>query len=397
MTTQNLTSIPSVKSQTELAVMENHGCQSASLHDQKLPEVDLFSPLTIRDITIPNRVVMSPMCQYSAENGLANDWHFVHLGSRAVGGVGLIVVEATAVTAQGRITPADLGIWDDLHVEPLTRIVHFLRQQGAIAAIQLAHAGRKASTDVPWQGGAPLTPEQGGWPVVGPSPLPFHENGPVPTPLDTHGIKEVIQAFVSAVQRALQAGFQVIELHSAHGYLLHSFLSPLSNQRTDNYGGSLENRMRFLLELVENVREVLPNGIPLFVRLSATDWVEGGWDIEQSVILSRELKALGVDLVDASTGGLVPHARIPMETGYQVPFAAKIRKEAGIQTGAVGLITEAGYANEVITRGCADLVDIGRELLRDPYWSIRAQSVLGDEPDWPVPYGYAVQRRGRRK
>ena len=397
MTTQNPTSVLSLEAQTELAAMGNHGCQSASLHDQKLPEIDLFSPLTIRDVTIPNRVVMSPMCQYSAENGLANDWHFVHLGSRAVGGAGLIVVEATAVTAQGRITPADLGIWDDMHVEPLARIVQFLRQQGAIAGIQLAHAGRKASTDVPWQGGAPLTPEQGSWPIVGPSPLPFHENGPIPTPLDAHGIREVIQAFVSAVQRALQAGFQVIELHAAHGYLLHSFLSPLSNQRTDNYGGFLENRMRFLLELVESVREVLPNGMPLFVRLSATDWVEGGWDIEQSVILSRELKALGVDLVDASTGGLAPHARIPVETGYQVPFSAKIRKEAGIQTGAVGLITEAEYANQVITRGCADLVDIGRELLRDPYWSIRAQGALDDQPDWPIPYGYAVQRRGRRK
>lgn len=390
-------SIPSVKARTELAETVSHGCQSASLHDQKLPEVDLFSPLTIRDITLPNRVVMSPMCQYSAENGLANDWHFVHLGSRAVGGVGLIVVEATAVTPQGRITSSDLGLWDDMHVEPLARIVHFLHQHKAIAGIQLAHAGRKASTDVPWRGGEPLTPEQGGWPVLGPSPLPFQENGPVPIPLDAHGMEEVIKAFVTATQRALRAGFQVIELHVAHGYLLHSFLSPLSNQRTDLYGGSLENRMRFLLELVECVRGVMPNWTPLFVRLSATDWVEGGWDIEQSVILSRELKALGVDLVDASSGGLVPHARIPIEAGYQVPFASRIRKETGIQTGAVGLITEAEYANEIITRGCADLVDVGRELLRDPYWLIHACSALNEEPNWPVPYGYAVKRRGRRK
>jgi 2,4-dienoyl-CoA reductase (NADPH2) len=284
-----------------------------------------------------------------------------------------------------------------MHVEPLARIVRFLRQQGTIAGIQLAHAGRKASCNVPWQGGTPLTPEQGGWSVIGPSPIPFQENSPVPIPLDEGGIEEVILAFVAAAERALQAGFQAIEIHSAHGYLLHSFLSPLSNQRTDNYGGSLENRMRLLLEVTKRVRDILPNGMPLFVRISATDWVQGGWDIQQSVILCRELKALGVDLIDVSTGGLVPHAKIPVQTGYQVPFAAQIRKEAGIATGAVGMITDAEYANQVITRGCADLVFIGRELLRDPYWSIRARCSLDEEPNWPVPYGYAVKQQRRRQ
>ncbi|MEH2288006.1 NADH:flavin oxidoreductase/NADH oxidase [Nostoc sp.] len=397
MTTENLTTLPSSPAQTELKSIDSPGCQSTSLHDSDVPEVDLFSPLKIRDITLPDRIAMSPMCQYSAENGVANDWHFVHLGSRAVGGTGLIIVEATAVTSQGRITPGDLGLWDDMQIEPLARIVRFLHQQGAIAGIQLAHAGRKASCNVPWLGGTPLTPEQGAWPVIGASPIPFQEGGPIPIPLDEAGIEEVIQAFVTTAGRALQAGFEIIEIHSAHGYLLHSFLSPLSNQRTDRYGGSLENRMRLLLEVTRRIREILPSGMPLFVRLSATDWVEGGWDIEQSVILSRELKELGVDLIDVSTGGLVPHARIPVQTGYQVPFAAKIREEAGIRTGAVGMIKEAEYANQVITRGCADLVLVGREMLRDPYWSIRARCSLDEEPNWSLPYGYAIKQKRREK
>ncbi|WP_445632516.1 Flavin oxidoreductase/NADH oxidase [Nostoc sp. DSM 114161] len=395
MTTQNITTLSSSPAQTELKTPGYQGCQSRSLHDSEIPEVDLFTPLIIRDITLPSRVAMSPMCQYSAENGFANDWHFVHLGSRAVGGTGLIMVEATAVTPQGRITLGDLGLWDDKQIEPLTRIVRFLRQQGSVTGIQLAHAGRKASCNVPWLGGTPLTPEQGGWQPVAPSPIPFQENAPVPISLDERGIQEAIFAFVAAAQRALQVGFQMIEIHAAHGYLLHSFLSPLSNRRTDRYGGSLENRMRLLLEVVRRVRNVLPNGMPLFVRISATDWVEGGWDLQQSIILSRELKTLGVDLIDVSTGGLVPHARIPVEKGYQVPFAAKIREEAGIMTGAVGLINEAEYADQIITRGCADLVLIGRELLRNPYWSIYARCSLDEEPNWPVPYGYAVKRQRR--
>ncbi|MBH8564615.1 NADH:flavin oxidoreductase/NADH oxidase [Nostoc sp. CENA67] len=396
MTTDNTINLSSSIAPKELQFLPDYGCQSACLHDQEIPELDLFSPLTIRDLTLPNRVGMSPMCQYSAENGVANDWHFVHLGSRAVGGASLIMVEATAVTSTGRITPGDLGLWNDAQIEPLARIVRFVRQQGAVAGIQLAHAGRKASCNVPWLGGTPLTPEQGGWTTVAPSSIAFHDNSPPPTSLDEDGIEQVIIAFVTAADRALQAGFQVIEIHAAHGYLLHSFLSPLSNQRTDIYGGSLENRMRLLLEVARRIRGKIPQGMPLLVRISATDWVEGGWDIQQSVILSSELKANGVDLIDVSTGGLVPHAKIPVQKGYQVPFAAKIRQQAQINTAAVGLITDAEYANQIITRGCADLVLIGRELLRDPYWSIHAQLSLDEAPNWPIPYGYAVKRQKRK-
>ncbi|MEH2109226.1 NADH:flavin oxidoreductase/NADH oxidase [Nostoc sp.] len=395
MSTENLTNLSSV-AYGGLESLRSYGSQSDCLHDQDIPELDLFSPLKIRDLILPNRVAMSPMCQYSAENGIANDWHFVHLGSRAAGGVGLIMVEATAVTSIGRITPGDLGLWDDAQIEPLARIVRFVRQQGAVMGIQLAHAGRKASSNVPWLGGSPLTPEQGAWTIVAPSSIGFDDNSPVPISLDERGIEETIIAFVQAAERALQAGFQVIEIHAAHGYLLHSFLSPLSNQRTDIYGGSLENRIRLLLEVTRRVRDILPQGMPLFVRISATDWVEGGWDIEQSVILSRELKVLDVDLIDVSTGGLVPQAKIPVEKGYQVPFAAKIKQSAQINTAAVGLINNAEYANQIITRGCADLVFIGRELLRDPYWSIHAQCSLDETPNWPVPYGYAVKRQKRK-
>jgi 2,4-dienoyl-CoA reductase-like NADH-dependent reductase (Old Yellow Enzyme family) len=372
-----------------------HGCPSGADHDRKVPDIDLLSPVTIRGVTLRNRIVMSPMCQYSAQNGLANDWHLVHLGSRAAGGVGLAFVEATAVTAQGRITPGDMGIWGGQHVEPLARIARFVASQGAVPGIQLAHAGRKASCDLPWRGGARLTDEQGGWPVVGPSSLPFHEGDPPPIELDEAGITAIVSAFEDAGRRALEAGFKIIEIHAAHGYLLHEFLSPLSNQRTDNYGGSLENRMRLTLRVAARVRALVPDDRPVFVRISATDWVEGGWDAAQSVVLSRHLKDLGIDLIDVSSGALTPKARIPVSKGYQVPFARQIRNETGIMTGAVGLITESDYANEIITGGDADLVFIARELLREPYWALKAQQALGAEPSWPVPYGYAVKRRGR--
>jgi len=349
---------------------------------------DLSSPLTIRGVTLRNRVVMSPMCQYSSVEGLANDWHLVHLGSRAVGGTALNFVEATAVTRDGRISPADMGIWGDEHVEPLARIARFVQSQGAVAGIQLAHAGRKASTDVPWKGGGPLmSPETGGWTVAGPSPVPFRPDGPVPVPLDEAGIDGIVAAFAAAARRALAAGFRVLEIHAAHGYLLHEFLSPLSNQRQDRYGGSLENRMRFVLSVAEAVRAAMPDELPLFVRLSATDWSEtGGWDVDQSVELCKGLKERGVDLIDVSSGGTLAKVSIPPAPGYQVPFARRIRQEAGILTGAVGLITEARQADGIIQSGDADLVFLARELLREPYWALKAQRELGGEPAWPVQY-----------
>ncbi|MCC7422377.1 MAG: NADH:flavin oxidoreductase/NADH oxidase [Planctomycetaceae bacterium] len=357
--------------------------------------VDLLTPLTIRGVTLPNRIGMSPMCQYSSEEGFANDWHLVHLGSRAAGGAGLVMVEATAVERDGRITPGDMGLWSDAHAEPLARIARFLEGQGAVPAIQLAHAGRKASCDVPWKGGKPLLAEHGGWAVIGPSAVPFSTESPAPVPLDAEGIERVKRSFVSAAERAVRSGFRVIEIHAAHGYLLHSFLSPLSNHRIDRYGGNLENRMRLLLEVAEAVRRVLSDGTPLFVRISATDWVEGGWNIEQSVVLARELKARGVDLIDCSSGALVPVAKIPVEKHYQVPFAARIRRDAHLRTAAVGLITSPLEANEIIARCDADLVLIGRELLRDPYWAHRASHELESDPRWPTQYGYAVRRRVR--
>ena len=375
---------------------QGHGCAAATDHDREVPEIDLLSPLTIRSVALRNRIVMSPMCQYSSIDGLANDWHLVHLGSRAAGGVGLIFVEATAVTSQGRISPADMGIWGDEHIEPLARIARFVKEQGAAAGIQLAHAGRKASCQPPWLGGASLkTAAAGGWSVAGPSPLAFSEGDPVPQELDERGIAEISDAFAAATRRSLAAGFEVIELHAAHGYLLHEFLSPLSNQRTDQYGGSLENRMRLPLEIVRQMRAIIPQKLPLFVRISGTDWAEGGWDLDQSVEFARRAKELGVDLIDVSSGGIIPKARIPVAQGYQVPLARRIRDEAQIKTGAVGLITEPHYANELITGGDADLVFIGRELLREPYWALKAQQALGEEPSWPVPYGYAVKRRAK--
>lgn len=378
------------------AKAQAHGCHAGTDHDREVPEIDLLSPLAIRGVTLRNRIVMSPMCQYIAHEGLADDWHLVHLGSRASGGAALIFVEATAVTRDGRITAGDLGIWSDEHIEPLARIARFVQSQGAVAGIQLAHAGRKASCDLPWKGGAGLkTPETGGWPVVGPSAIPFDVGNPVPIALDQVGIDGIVTAFEAATRRSLAAGFQVIEVHAAHGYLLHEFLSPLSNQRTDEYGGSLENRMRLTLRVAESMRQIVPAALPVFVRISATDWADGGWDAEQSVVLAKRLKELGIDLIDVSSGALVPNARIPVGKGYQVPLARKIRDESGIMTGAVGLITETSYANEIVTGGDADLVFIARELLREPYWALKAYQELGAEAPWPISYGYAVKRRAK--
>ena len=371
-----------------------HGCPAAAEHDREVPDVDLLSPWQVRGVTLRNRIVMSPMCQYSADEGMANDWHLVHLGSRAAGGVALVMVEATAVTRDGRISPGDMGIWSDEHIEPLARIARFVEAQGATPSIQLAHAGRKASCDVPWRGGAALSPEQGGWrPVWGPSPLPFDESSPVPEPLDAAGIEHVLDAFETAAKRAMAAGFRLLEIHAAHGYLLHEFLSPISNQRTDEYGGGLVNRMRLTLRVAERLRSVMPDSMPLFTRISATDWVDGGWDIEQSIELSRQLKSYGVDLIDVSSGALTPKARIPVAKGYQVPFARRIRDEAEIATGAVGLITDANYASEIVTGGEADLVFVGRELLREPYWALKAEHAMEEDASWPIQYGYAVKRR----
>ena len=373
-----------------------HGAMAGAAHDQEVPEVDLLSPLTLRSLTLRNRIAMAPMCQYSAEEGMANDWHLVHLGSRAVGGAGLVIVEATGVTWDGRITPGDLGLWSDDHIEPLARIARFVASQGACAGIQLAHAGRKASTAAPWTGGATLrTREEGGWPVVAPSPIPFHPGDPAPVALDAARIDAIVDTFEAAARRALAAGFKLVEIHAAHGYLLHQFLSPHSNQRDDGYGGSLENRMRFVLRVTERVRATVPAELPLFVRISATDWVAGGWDIEQSVELARRLKDLGVDLIDVSTGGNLPTARIPVAKRYQVPCSRRIRDDAGILTGTVGLITDAKEADDIITGGDADLVLVGRELLREPYWALKAQHAFEEEPDWPVQYGYAVKRRAK--
>ena len=347
----------------------------------------LFEPLTIRDVSFRNRIAVSPMCEYSSIDGFANDWHVVHLGSRAVGGAGLVFTEAAGVSAEGRISPQDLGIYHDAHVDELARIVRFLEEHGAVAGIQLAHAGRKASTARPWEGGKPLEPAQGGWsPIAGPSPIAFAEGFQVPHELTEAEIGAVIAAFVAAANRALAAGFRVIEIHAAHGYLLHSFYSPLSNQRTDRYGGSFDNRTRLLCEVADAVRAVLPEGHPLFTRISASDWTEGGWTIDDSVALARKLNVLGVDLVDCSSGGNVARASIPLVPGYQVPFAERVRKDAGIATGAVGLITDALQADAIIRSGQADMVLLARELLRDPYWPLHAATALGVDGPWPAQY-----------
>jgi len=355
--------------------------------------VNALSPLTIRGVTIPNRIGMSPMCQYCAKNGYPDDWHLVHLGSRAVGGTGLVMVEATAVTPEGRITPGDLGFWDDDQIEPYARIARFLKSQGAVPAIQLAHAGRKASCHAPWEGGAPLAPNEGAWQTLGPSPIAFAPGHPVPKAATLDDIRSVIDAFVAATRRAVEAGYQVIELHSAHGYLLHEFLSPLSNQRTDQYGGSLENRMRLTLEVAAAMRSAMPDDLPLFTRISATDWIDGGWDLAQSIELAKQLQTRGVDLIDCSSGAILPVAKVPVAKGYQVPFAAAIKEQVGIRTAAVGMITEPQHVNEIVVEGQADLVFIGREMLRDPYFAHRVSATLGEDPKWPTQYGYAIRRR----
>ena len=346
----------------------------------------LFDPLTIRDITLANRVFVSPMCEYSSTDGYASDWHFVHLGSRAVGGAGLVLTEATAVLPEGRISPQDLGIWMDDHIEPLARIVRFIHEQGSVAGMQLAHAGRKASTYAPWAGHGMIPENQGGWNVVAPSALAFADDYPIPRALSIDGIKNVVSAFAGAARRACKAGFRVIEIHAAHGYLIHEFLSPLSNRRTDAYGGSFENRTRLLREIVAAVRGVWPERAPLFVRISASDWIEGGWDIQQSVELARQLKQLGADLIDCSSGGNVPGVEIPVGPGYQTPFAEQVRREANILTGAVGMITSPVPAEHILVTGQADAVIIARELLRDPYWPLRAARELEQSTSWPVQY-----------
>jgi 2,4-dienoyl-CoA reductase-like NADH-dependent reductase (Old Yellow Enzyme family) len=352
-------------------------------------EAHLFSSLQIRAVKLPNRIVVSPMCQYSCEDGFANDWHLVHLGSRAVGGAGLVFCEATAVEARGRISPWDLGIWKDEHVEPLARVVRFLKQQGSAAGIQLAHAGRKASTEAPWRGRHAVQSGAGGWTPVAPSPIPFDSATLVPHELSVSEIRTIVNAFASAARRAVQADFDIIELHVAHGYLMHQFLSPLSNRRTDEYGGCFQNRIRFPLEVIEAVRSVLPATMPLFVRISATDWVEGGWTIEDSIEWARVIRPLGVDLIDCSSGGSSPNAVIPLRPGYQVPFAERIRREAGILTGAVGLITEPGQADNIVRHGSADLVFLAREFLRRPYWPLEAAQALGASLAPPVQYARA--------
>lgn len=347
----------------------------------------LFDPLAIRDITFSNRVFVSPMCEYSSTDGYASDWHLVHLGSRAVGGAGLVLTEATAVVPEGRISPQDLGIWKDEHIEPLARVVRFIHEQGSVAGMQLAHAGRKASTYAPGAGHGTVPESEGGWKnVLAPSALRFTDGYPMPRALSIDGIAEIVSAFAAAARRACEAGFRVIEIHAAHGYLIHEFLSPLSNQRTDAYGGSFENRTRILREVVAAVRGAWPEGAPVFVRISATDWIEGGWDIQQSVELARQLKGLGVDLIDCSSGGNVAHAQIPVGPGYQTEFAEQIRREAGILTGAVGMITSAVQAEHILATGQADAVIIAREMLRDPYWPLRAARELGQSISWPVQY-----------
>ncbi|MFH7334696.1 NADH:flavin oxidoreductase/NADH oxidase [Streptomyces sp. KHY 26] len=352
----------------------------------------LFEPLTLREVTIPNRVWMPPMCQYSAEpegplTGAPNDWHFAHYGARATGGTGLIVVEATAVSPEGRISPYDLGLWNDTQVEAFRRITRFLAAQGTVPAVQLAHSGRKGSTERPWKGGAPVGPEGHGWQPLAPSPLPFAAGHPVPAELTVDQIKEIVGRFAAAARRALDAGFEVVEIHGAHGYLVNEFLSPHSNHRTDAYGGSYENRVRLALEIVDAVREVWPEDKPLFFRVSATDWLEeGGWTADDTVRLARDLRAHGVDLLDVSTGGNASDVSIPVEPGYQVPFAARVRAEAGLPVAAVGLITEAEQARKIVSNGEADAVLLGRELLRSPSWARHAARELGGDVRVPDQY-----------
>jgi 2,4-dienoyl-CoA reductase-like NADH-dependent reductase (Old Yellow Enzyme family) len=355
----------------------------------------LFSPVRFREVTLRNRVVVSPMCEYSSTDGFANDWHVVHLGSRAVGGAGLVLTEAIAVTADGRISPQDLGIWKDAHVEELARIARFCALHGAAWGTQLAHAGRKASTKAPWIGQGAVPVADGGWTPVAPGTDAFDPSYPVPVALDEAGIAEILRAFAEAARRTLDAGGSVIELHAAHGYLIHQFLSPLVNRRADRWGGSFENRTRLAVEAVRSVRGVWPERLPLFVRISATDYVAGGWDVADSVELAKLLRAEGADLIDASSGGAVPvpPGTIPAAPLYQTPFAERIRREADVATGAVGLITEPADAEAIVANGRADLVFLARELLRDPYWPHFAARALGAQTDWPLPYARAAGDR----
>jgi 2,4-dienoyl-CoA reductase-like NADH-dependent reductase (Old Yellow Enzyme family) len=346
----------------------------------------LFEPLRLRDLVLANRIGIPPMCQYAAREGVASDWHFVHYGSRAVGGAALMIVEATAVAPEGRISPNDLGIWDDTQIEPLGRIARFAQAQGCAAAVQLAHAGRKASLSPGWEPQRTLAPSEGGWTIVAPSALSFGEGYAVPRELDEAGIRQVVARFAAGARRARAAGFQTVEIHAAHGYLLHQFLSPLSNRRTDNYGGSFENRTRLAREVVSTVRAEWPENLPLLIRLSATDWVEGGWNVDETIELCRALKVLGVDLVDVSSAGLLPTAKIPAGPGFQTEFAARIRREAGIPTAAVGLITSAAQADHIVRTGQADMVLLGREILRNPYWPLTAAQELGQTAAWPRQY-----------
>ena len=347
----------------------------------------LFSPLKIRAIELKNRITVSPMCQYSSKNGFPTDWHLVHLGSYAVGGAGLILTEATAVSPEGRISPDDAGIWNDEQANAYKRITAFIKSQNSIPGIQLAHAGRKASTYSPWKGTGEVKIENGGWLTLAPSPIPFADNFPLPKEMNENDIKLVINQFADAAKRSVDAGFEVIELHFAHGYLVHEFLSPLSNKRTDQYGGNLQNRCRFAIELAKSVRKIIPDGTPLFARISSTDWVEGGWDIDQSIQLAVWLKEVGVELIDCSSGGNISNAKIPIGPGYQIPFAEKIKNQANILTGGVGLITTAEQAEQIINSAQADIVLLAREMLRDPYWALHAAIKLNvDLNDYPKQY-----------
>ena len=363
------------------------GINRACRYNNSSHMAHLFEPLQLREVSFRNRIMVSPMCQYSCKDGLANDWHMVHLGSRAVGGAALVMVEATGVTPDARISAADHGLWSDAHVEPLRRIFSFVEEQGAVAGIQLAHAGRKASTAEPWKGGHPVAPADGGWtPINAPSAIPFAPGSQVPRALTVAEIGSIVQAFAAAAARALECGAKVIELHAAHGYLLHSFLSPLSNQRTDEYGGSFDNRTRIVRETVSAVRRVWPERLPLFVRVSATDWAQGGWTVEETVALALALKPMGVDAIDCSSGGLIPGVRVPVGPGYQVAFAQQVREGAHIPTVAVGMITSPEQADQIIRSGQADAVMLARELLRDPYWPLHAARALGQEMHWPPQY-----------
>lgn len=381
---------------TEPAPLKAAPSEAAAAAVEAAP-ANLLTPLDIRGVRLRSRIVLSPMCQFSSQDGFASNWHCIHLGSRALGGAALVFTEATAVAPAGRISPADLGLWKDAHMEPLRRVVDSIVERGAVPGIQLSHAGRKGSKTLPWpRGHQPLSPEDGGWPTVAPSPLPI-EGGLTPLELSLQDIDEVVAAFEAAARRAVAVGFQVIEVHAAHGYLMHQFLSPYSNQRRDEYGGSLDNRLRLLLRVVERLRTCMPERMPLFVRLSATDWIadEPSWDVAQSIELARRLKAAGVDVIDVSSGGLSMKQKIVVGPGYQVPFAQRIRAEADIMTGAVGLVTQSHQANEIVLRGDADLVFVGRAFLRNPYWGLIAHEELGADVPWPDQYGHVLRRPGK--